>query len=99
MNKAQFSVIKYQMNFTGKDGEQVKFDYIDIEFAPNLFVRFKLTPNNTRVLMRYNPDLYQLLCNIPYGTELKFAELPLNNSNTPQGSVIRDIYTNAENEL
>lgn len=98
MNKAQFSVIKYQMNFTGKDGEQVKFDYIDIEFAPNLFVRFKLTPNNTRVLMRYNPDLYQLLCNIPYGTELHFAELPL-SSNTPQGSVIKDIYTNAENEL
>lgn len=95
MNKAKITFIKYQMQFTGQDGQDVKFDYVDIEFAPNLFVRFKLTPNNVRVLMRYNPDLYQLFCNIPYGLEIPFAEVELKKPET----TITDIYKDQTNEL
>lgn len=99
MNKAKLSVIKYQMFFTGSDGQEVKFDYIDIEFAPNLYVRFKLTPNNVRPLMRYNPDLYQLLCNIPYGVEVSFCEEELSKSMEEKKKTIQDIYSNSNNEL
>lgn len=99
MNKANITLIKYQMRFTGTEGNEVQFDYVDFEVAPNLFTRFKLTPNNERALMRYNPDLYQLIKNIPYGHEVIFQEFS-EPVKTPEVSrSISGIYTNAENEL
>lgn len=99
MNKANISMIKYVMEFTGQDGNQIKFDYVDFEVAPNIFARFKLTPNNERAVMRYNPDLYQLIKNMPYGHEVIFQEYsePLK---TPEASkTLSGIYTNSENQL
>lgn len=99
MNKATLTLIKYQMRFTGDQGQEVQFDYVDFEVAPNLFSRFKLTPNNERALMRYNPDLYQLIKNIPYGHEVIFEESRAEAVKTTNTKSISGIYTNAENEL
>lgn len=99
MNKANITLIKYQMRFTGTEGNEVQFDYVDFEVAPNLFTRFKLTPNNERALMRYNPDLYQLIKNMPYGHEVIFQEYS-EPVKTPEVSrSISGIYSQAENEL
>lgn len=99
MNKAQFALIKYNMRFTGDDGREITFDYVDFEVAPNLFSRFKLTPNNERALMRYNPDLYQLIKNIPYGSEVIFQEISAPQEVPKPSKSLSGIYTNAENEL
>lgn len=99
MNNATITLIKYNMRFIGDDGKEVSFDYVDFEVAPNLFSRFKLTPNNSRALQRYNPDLYQLLCNMPYGHEVLFKEY--SEPTVPKATVksLSGIYTNSENEL
>lgn len=99
MNKACLTLIKYNMRFTGDDGREIQFDYVDFEVAPNLFSRFKLTPNNERALARYNPDLYQLIKNIPYGHEIIFQEFSEPVVKPSATKSISGIYTNAENEL
>lgn len=99
MNKASITLIKYQMRFTGDQGQEVQFDYVDFEVAPNLFSRFKLTPNNERALMRYNPDLYQLIKNLPYGHEVIFIESTAEAVKTANPNSISGIYTSAKNEL
>lgn len=100
MNKAIINCIKYQMRFTGDDGREVVFDYVDFEVAPNLFTRFKLTPNNQRALQRFNPNLYQLFTNIPYGVVIPFQELELNSPiDEEKKKTLSGIYSTAENEL
>ena len=99
MNKANISMIKYVMEFTGNDGNLVKFDYVDFEVAPNIFARFKLTPNNERAVMRYNPDLYQLIKNMPYGHEVIFQEYSEPLKTPAPSKSISGIYSQAENEL
>lgn len=100
MKEAIITLAKYSMSFTGDNGQEVKFDYVDVEFAPNLFVRFKLTPNNERALARYNPDLYQLVKNMPYGSVCPFVEYhPAERKSSKRETTITDIYSNSENEL
>lgn len=97
---AELLLTKLHMQFTNPEGQQVDFDYIEIEFAPNLYVKLNLTPNNCRVLQRYNPDLYQMIINVPLGSEIRFREFHEKNIDgvLPQGS-ITGIYKNQENEL
>lgn len=100
MEKAIINCIKYQMRFTGDDGKEVVFDYVDFEVAPNLFTRFKLTPNNQRALQRFNPSLFQLFTNIPYGIVVPFQELELTSSQDEgRKKTLSGIYSTAENEL
>lgn len=99
MLPATITLTKYFMQFTGDDGREVKFDYIDCEFAPNLFVRFKLTPNNLHALERYNPTFNQFIQNIPYGTPTIFREASRAQKEQEQAKTLQGIYTNSENEL
>lgn len=95
MNKAQLVLTKYQGQFTGDNGDLVKYLYVEVEFAPNTFAKFKLNEANLRALQKYNPEMYQLMINIPEGTPLKFVELPT----TPNG--ISSVYSSQKeaNEL
>lgn len=99
MTPATLTLTKYFMQFTGDDGKEVKFDYVDIEFAPNLFSRFKLTPNNARCMERYNPNLYQFICNLPYGSTAVFCEQRVSADQIRKAKTIEGIYSNSENEL
>lgn len=93
--KAKLEVTKYIGSFIGDKGDQVKYQYVDIEFAPNCYSRFKLNENNMRTLQKYNPDMYQLLSNVPEGHSVIFEQIPA----TPSG--IGEIYSfsKEENEL
>lgn len=107
---ARIALTKFMDIFTGDDGKEVRFQYVEVEFAPNCFCRFKLNNSNMRVLQKYSPNMYQLLSNIPMGTPVIFEELggldeDMQNElqqtykeyNNPSG--IGDIYKNQENEL
>lgn len=74
MKEAKIGITKLNMRFNNEQGQEVNFDYIEIEVAPNLYAKINLTPSNVRVLQKYNPDFYQLITNIPLGSELVFAE-------------------------
>lgn len=89
MKPANITLTKLKMNFIGKDGNDVDFDYIEIEVAPNLYAKINLSPSNQRVLQKYNPDLYQLIMNSGYGNEVVFTE------NRPKH--LDGIYTNDAN--
>lgn len=93
------TLTKYFMQFTGDDGREIKFDYVDVEFAPNLFVRFKLTPNNLHALERYNPTFNQFIQNIPYGMPTLFREASRAPQEAEKAKTLQGIYTNSENEL
>lgn len=92
---AKLVLTKYVGQFTGDNGELVKYQYIEIEFAPNTFGKFKLNEANLRSLQKYNPDMYQLLLNIPEGTPIIFKE----EARTPNG--IGSVYSlqKEDNEL
>lgn len=92
MNKAKLTLTKYIGQFTGDNGDLVKYQYIEIEFAPNTFGKFKLNEANLRALAKYNPEMYQLLLNIPEGTPLVFEEV----KQTP--SRVSAIYSSQEEE-
>lgn len=92
MNKAQLSLTKYVGQFTGDQGDLVKYQYIEIEFAPNTFGKFKLNEANLRALAKYNPDMYQLLLNIPEGHQIIFEEV---KPTTPK---LSGIYSSQEEE-
>lgn len=95
MKNAQLILTKYQGQFTGDNGDLVKYLYVEVEFAPNTFAKFKLNEANLRAMQKYNPEMYQLLFNIPEGTPLTFVEVP----KTPNG--IGSVYSlqKEENEL
>ena len=95
MKEAKLILTKYQGQFTGDAGELVKYQYIEVEFAPNCFAKFKLNESNLRALQKYNPDMYQLLINISDGYPLDFSHI----SKTPNG--IGAVYSSQkeENEL
>lgn len=92
MNKAQLSLTKYIGQFIGDNGDLVKYQYIEIEFAPNTFGKFKLNEANLRALAKYNPEMYQLLLNIPEGHPLIFEEV---KQSTPK---LSGIYSSQEEE-
>lgn len=100
MKQAELLLTKLHMSFTNDSGQPVDFDFVEVEFAPNLYVKLNLTPNNLRVLQRYNPDFYQLIMNVPLGSTLSFKEYHSKNIDgvLPTGS-ITGIYNNAESEL
>lgn len=95
MKNTQLSLTKYVGSFIGDNGDTIKYQYIEIEFAPNCFAKFKLNEANLRVLQKYAPNMYQLLINVPEGTPLIFNHIP----GTPNG--ITAIYSHQaeENEL
>lgn len=74
MKPANITLTKLKMSFIGDKGNDVNFDYIEIEIAPNLYAKINLTPSNLRVLQKYNPDLYQIISNTGYGNEILFTE-------------------------
>lgn len=74
MKPASIGITKLKMQFTGDNGQEVNFDYIELEVAPNLYAKINLTPSNSRVLQKYNPDFYQLIMNTGYGSEIQFTE-------------------------
>lgn len=74
MKEAKIGITKLNMRFNNDKGEEVNFNYIEIEVAPNLFAKINLTPSNVRVLQKYNPDFYQLISNISLGQEVVFSE-------------------------
>ena len=87
MTKAVLGITKYVGQFVGDKGETVKYQYLEIEFAPNCFAKFKLNEANMRVLQKYNPDMYQLAINIPEGHTVQFKQI----ETTPSG--IGEIYS------
>lgn len=95
MNNTKLSLTKYVGSFVGDKGDQVNYQYVEIEFAPNCFAKFKLNESNLRCLQKYSPDMYQLLVNVPDGTPIIFQHIP----GTPSG--ISAIYSsqNESNEL
>lgn len=90
----KLALTKYIGSFIGDKGEQVKYQYVEIEFAPNCFAKFKLNEANLRVLQKYAPNMYQLLVNIPDGQPVVFSH---SGADVKQG--VSAIYSNSENEL
>lgn len=76
MKKAVLGITKYVGQFIGDKGDTVKYQYLEIEFAPNCFTKFKLNEANLRCLEKYNPDMYQLVVNIPEGHLVQFEQIP-----------------------
>lgn len=100
MNKinARIALTKFHDVFVGKDGDQVNFEYVEVEFAPNCYCRFKLNNENKRALQKYAPNMFQLLSNIPCGTPVIFEELD-NKVDVKVSSELENIYKNSESEL
>lgn len=92
MKNTQLSLTKYIGSFIGDNGDTIKYQFVEIEFAPNCFAKFKLNEANLRVLQKYAPDMYQLLINVPEGTPLLFTHIP----GTPNG--ITAIYSQQAND-
>lgn len=90
---ARIALTKFLDTFTGAQGETVKFEYVEVEFAPNCYCRFKLNSANKRCLQKYAPNMYQLLSNIPLGHTVMFIQ------ESPETSGIEGIYNGQENEL
>ena len=86
---------KYLGQFVGDEGEKVNYEYIEIEFAPNCFSRFKFNENNKRVLQKYAPNMYQLLSNIDYGYPVQFSH-SRDDIEKNKGK-IAEIYKDSEN--
>lgn len=100
MPPATLNVTKLLNSFIGDDGNKVDYETVEIEFAPNCFAVFKFNANNQRVLQKYNPNMYQFLCNLPHGQSVEFKETRVKNIDgitTPSG--ISGIYSKQENEL
>lgn len=97
MNEACITLTKYKDIFQDREtGKDTEYEYVEVEFAPNLFVKLSLKNSNLRVLSKYNPDLYQLIHNTPYFDPITFAEY-YEVSEEPQGdSGLKDIYNNNE---
>lgn len=89
---AKICLTKFLDTFVGQDGNNVNFEYVEVEFAPNCYCRFKLNNANKRCLQKYAPNMYHLLTTIPYGCPVAFEEMPLDSEVTSIG----DLYKNAE---
>jgi hypothetical protein len=86
---AKLGLTKYIDAFVGDNGERVNYEYVEIEFAPNCFAKFKLNTANKRALQKYAPNMYQLLSNIPAGVQVAFEEMPLDEN---PGTTIGELY-------
>lgn len=95
---ARLALTKFHDTFVGQDGSTVNFDYVEVEFAPNCFCRFKLNTANKRALQKYAPNMFQLLSNIPAGTPVLFEELE-NKVDVKVSSELESIYKQSESEL
>lgn len=98
MKNATISLTKYQDFFNDREtGQQMQYQYIEVEFAPNLYVKLSLKPSNLRVLEKYNPSLAQLITNTPFGYTYHFVEISPEMPEEPQGDTgIGEIYSNNE---
>lgn len=94
-HNAILTLTKYSDFFPDREtGEKVEFQYLEIEFAPNCFAKFSLKNSNLRCLQKYNPDMYQLVMNIPSGHPVQFIEHYDDEDNCTETSSITDIYKN-----
>ena len=93
---ARLALTKYIDTFIGNDGNPVRFEFCEVEFAPNLYCTFKLNSSNKRALEKYAPNLFQLLMNIPTGVPVIFQELEFESEAT---SELQNLYKEQENEL
>lgn len=92
---AKIGLTKYIDAFIGDNGERVNYEYVEIEFAPNCYAKFKLNNSNKRALQKYAPNMYQLLINIPAGVQVAFEEMPLDDDN---GTTIGELYATQEKD-
>lgn len=95
MKDVNLILTKYFGQFVGDQGDKVNYEYVEIEFAPNCFARFKFNENNKRVLQKYAPNMYHLLCNIAYGYPVQFTHTA-DDIKKNKGK-ITDIYKDSEN--
>lgn len=96
-HNAILTLTKYSDFFPDREtGEKVEFQYLEIEFAPNCFAKFSLKNSNLRCLQKYNPDMFQLVMNIPAGHPVSFIEHYNDEDNDTEASSIKDIYKNNE---
>lgn len=94
-NNAVLTLTKYSDFFPDREtGQRVEFQYLEIEFAPNCYAKFSLKNSNLHALEKYNPDMYQLIMNIPAGTPVQFIEHWKDEDNGTEASSITDIYKN-----
>lgn len=97
MNKAFITLTKYKDIFQDREtGKDTEYEYVEVEFAPNLCVKLSLKNSNLRVLAKYNPDFYQLVCNIPHYDPITFAEYHDVPEEPVGDSGLKDIYSNNE---
>lgn len=97
MPNACLTLTKYSDFFPDREtGQKVEFQYLEIEFAPNCFAKFSLKNSNLRALQKYNPDMYQLVMNIPAGHPVAFIEYHEDEESNNEASSIKDIYNNNE---
>lgn len=97
-HNAELILTKYSDFFPDREtGEKVEFQYLEIEFAPNCFAKFSLKNSNLRCLQKYNPDMYQLVMNIPACHPVVFIEHHDDEESDKEASSIKDIYNNNDN--
>lgn len=97
MKEAVITITKLSDFFPDREtGEKVQFQYLEIEFAPNCFAKFSLKNSNLRCLQKYNPDMYQLVMNIPDGHTVPFVQSSFNEEDSNENSSIKEIYENNE---
>lgn len=97
MNKASITLTKYQDFFNDREtGQQMQYQYIELELAPNLYAKVSLKPSNLRVIEKYNPDLAQLIHNTPFGYTYTFTEEDQVPEVPKGGSGIGAIYSDNE---
>lgn len=100
MKHAILGVTKYQGQFTDPQGQQVVYHYLEFEVAPNVFAKLSLKESNMRVMQKYAPDMFQLVQNLPLGTQVVFQEVqPVSPVHTTIGDIYSGSETTAENEL
>lgn len=92
--ECNLALTKYVGQFVGDNGDKVNYEYVEIEFAPNCYARFKFNENNKRVLQKYAPEMYHLLTNIEYCYPVVFSH---KEKDVKKSGKIADIYKDSEN--
>lgn len=98
---------KEVMQFTTKDGEDVKLSGIRVILGPKIEKFFSLenltngSKSNVELLGYTNPNLVQFYYNSNAGAEIELVETVSNRKQIPvmEEPSIREIYTKPENEL
>lgn len=98
MNNAIINLTKLNNSFIDPNGQQVNYQYVEIELAPGVFAKLSLKEGNMRLMQKYSPDMYQLISNIPVGQTIVFREVMPARPDSGITNVYR-MQNEAENEL